>query len=42
MEIVGTELTFRSEFESFEVYWRRMEKLSWTDRVRSENVLGRV
>jgi hypothetical protein len=23
-------------------YWRRMEKISWTDRVRNEEVLPRV
>ena len=29
--------------ESFEVWcWRRMEKISWTDRVRNEEVLLRV
>jgi hypothetical protein len=29
--------------ESFELWcWRRMQKLSWTGRVRSEEVLGRV
>jgi hypothetical protein len=29
--------------ESFEMWcWRRMEKISWTDRVRSEEVLLRV
>jgi hypothetical protein len=29
--------------ESFEMWcWRRMEKISWTDRVRSEEVLHRV
>jgi hypothetical protein len=29
--------------ESFEMWcWRRMEKLSWTDRVRNEEVLHRV
>jgi hypothetical protein len=29
--------------ESFEVWcWRRMEKISWTDRVRNEEVLQRV
>jgi hypothetical protein len=29
--------------ESFEVWcWRRMEKISWTDRVRNEEVLHRV
>jgi hypothetical protein len=29
--------------ESFEMwFWRRMEKISWTDRVRHEEVLRRV
>ena len=29
--------------ESFEMWcWRRMEKISWTDRVRNEEVLFRV
>jgi hypothetical protein len=29
--------------ESFEMwYWRRMEKISWTDRVTNEEVLQRV
>jgi hypothetical protein len=29
--------------ESFEMWcWRRMEKISWTDRVRSEGVLHTV
>jgi len=29
--------------ESFEIsYWRRMEKISWTDHVRNEEVLLRV
>jgi hypothetical protein len=29
--------------ESFEKWcWRRMEKISWTDRVRNEEVLHRV
>jgi hypothetical protein len=29
--------------EGFEMwYWRRMEKISWTDRVRNEEVLHRV
>jgi len=29
--------------ESFEVWrWRRMEEISWTDRVKSEEVLHRV
>jgi hypothetical protein len=29
--------------ESFEMWcWRRMEKISWTDHVRNEEVLHRV
>jgi hypothetical protein len=29
--------------ESFEIWcWRRMEKISWTDRVRNEEVLRRI
>jgi hypothetical protein len=29
--------------ESFEMWcWRRMEKISWTDRLRNEEVLHRV
>jgi hypothetical protein len=28
--------------ESFEMCWRRMEKISWTDRVRNEEILHRV
>jgi hypothetical protein len=29
--------------ESFDMWcWRRMEKISWTDRVRNEEVLHRV
>jgi hypothetical protein len=29
--------------ESFDMWcWRRMEKISWTDRVRNEKVLHRV
>jgi hypothetical protein len=29
--------------ESFEMWcWRRMEKISWTDRVRNEEVIHRV
>jgi len=31
------------DFESFEMwYWRKMEKMSCTDRVRNEEVLQRV
>ena len=33
----------QKELESFEMLcWRRMEKISWTDRVRIEEVLIRV
>jgi len=33
----------RKYLESFEMWcWRRMEKISWTDRVRNEEVLLRV
>jgi hypothetical protein len=31
-----------SHLESLEIYWRRMEKISWTDHVRNEEVLLRV
>jgi len=33
----------RKYLESFEIWcWRRMEKISWTDHVRNEEVLLRV
>ena len=33
----------QKHLESFEMwYWRRMEKISWTDHVRNENVLFRI
>ena len=33
----------QKHLESFEMwYWRRMEKISWTDHVRNEEVLFRV
>ena len=33
----------RKYLESFEMWcWRRMEKISWTDNVRNEEVLLRV
>jgi hypothetical protein len=33
----------RKQVESFEMWcWRRMEKISWTDRVRNEEVLLRI
>jgi hypothetical protein len=43
----GETLTLRKVdqkyLESFEIWcWRRMEKISWTDRVRNEEVLHRV
>ena len=35
--------TDRKHLESFEMWcWRRMEKISWTDHVRNEEVLLRV
>ena len=35
--------TDQKRFESFEMWcWRRMEKISWTDHVRNEEVLLRV
>jgi len=31
----------QKQLESFEMWcWRRMEKISWTDRVRNEEILG--
>jgi hypothetical protein len=48
IELYGAEtLTLRKAdqncVESFEMWcWRRMEKISWTDRVRNEEVLHRV
>jgi len=48
MALFGAETgTFRAvdekHLESFEMWcWRRMEKISWTDRVRNEDVLLRV
>jgi hypothetical protein len=32
----------QKHLESFEMCWRRMEKISWTDHVRNEDVLLRV
>jgi hypothetical protein len=33
----------QKRLESFEIWcWRRMEKISWTDQVRNEDVLLRV
>ena len=33
----------QKHLESFEMrYWRKMEKISWTDHVRNEEVLLRV
>ena len=35
--------TLQKYLESFEMWWwRRMEKISWTDRARIEKVLQRV
>jgi len=35
--------TYQKHLESFEMWcWRRMEKISWTDHVRNEEVLLRV
>ena len=35
--------TDQKRLESFKMWcWRRMEKISWTDRVRNEEVLLRV
>jgi hypothetical protein len=37
------ETLYISESVSFEMWcWRRMEKISWTDHVRNEDVLLRV
>jgi hypothetical protein len=34
---------YQKYLESFEMWcWRRMEKVSWTDRVRNEEVIIRV
>jgi hypothetical protein len=34
---------YQAHLESFEMwFWRRMEKISWTDDVRNEEVLLRV
>jgi hypothetical protein len=34
---------YRKNMVSFEIWcWRRLEKISWTDRVRTEEVLHRV
>jgi hypothetical protein len=32
----------RKYLESFETCWRRMGKISWTDRVRNDEVIHRV
>ena len=38
-----TFLAVDKQLESFEMWcWRRMEKISWTDHVRNEEVLFRV
>jgi hypothetical protein len=37
------QLAYKDVLESFEMwYWRRMEKISWTDHVRNEEVLLKV
>jgi len=39
----GSERSCQKCLESFELWcWRRMEKISWTDHVRNEEVLHRV
>ena len=39
----GTKSVDQKHLESFEMWcWRRMEKISWTDHVRNEDVLLRV
>jgi hypothetical protein len=41
--ILYTRISDQTYLESFEMWcWRRMEKISWTDRVRNEEVLHRV
>ena len=40
---LSTAITIAQHMESFEMWcWRRMEKISWTDHVRNEEVLIRV
>jgi len=43
MALYGAETWTLRAAESFEMWcWRRMEKISWTDHVRNEEVLLRV
>jgi hypothetical protein len=40
---LGTQKVDQKYLESFEMwYWRRMDKISWTDHVRIDKVLQRV
>ena len=32
----------RKYLESCEMFWRRLDKISWTDRVRNEELVHRV
>ena len=42
-ETLTLRVTDQKRLESFEMWrWRRMEKFSWTDHVRNEEVLLRV
>jgi hypothetical protein len=42
-KMLGNVLLAEEDLEIFEMCcWRRMEKISWTDRVRNEEVLLRV
>ena len=41
-ETLTLRVTDQKRVESFEMCWRRMEKISWTDHVRNEEVLLRV
>ena len=42
-ETLTLRATDQKRLESFEMWcWRRMEKISWTDHVRNEEVLLRV
>ena len=42
-EIWTIRAAYQKHMESFEMWcWRRMEKISWTDHVRNEEVLLRV
>ena len=43
LQLVAIYNTHQKRLESFEMWcWRRMEKISWTDHVRNEEVLLRV